>query len=393
MSTRLYYFDSELRVFEATVVACAQAGDRLEVVLDQTAFYPTSGGQPFDTGRLEGVDVIDVLDRDGEVVHVVAGALEAGQRVAGEIDWERRFDHMQQHTGQHVLSAAFDRLVGAHTSSFHLGSDVCTIDLDREVAPAQIATAESEANRIVWEDRHVHVRIVDEEEAGLLPLRKEPVRSGDLRIVEVTGFDFSACGGTHVPRTGMVGVIAIAGWERFKGGTRISFVCGNRALNAHRHLRDVVTTAGRMLSATPDELNAHIERAQAQTRDLQRHVQDLEAQLARFRAAELREHVETIGRFRGVLRADPSGEAATLRTMAQLVVAEPGLVTALVGVGTPAPVVIARSPDVELDASALVKAATAAFGGRGGGRPELAQGGITAPAHEVVTFLRQQLQS
>jgi alanyl-tRNA synthetase len=391
---RLYYTDATVRAFDATVQSCVAAGAGFEVVLDATAFYPTSGGQPFDTGRLGGVEVVDVVDRDdGAVVHVVTGTMPAGVRVVGEIDWGRRVDHMQQHTGQHILSAAFDRLAGARTVSFHLGKELSTIDLGRDLTSEEIAAAESEANRIVWEDRPVDVRFVTAEEAAHLPLRKEPSRTGELRIVEVEGFDLSACGGTHVSRTGMIGVIAVTAWERFKGGVRVSFVCGGRALDAHRRLRDIVTAAGRVLSVTPGELTGQIERLQQQARALERDVEGLLSQLYRYQAVEYREQAETIGTHRGVLRAEPSTDAAGLRALAQRVVAEPGYMAVLVGAGAPAPVVIARSAGVEIDAAALLKEVLSAFGGRGGGKPDLAQGGVTAPASEVVAFLRQRLIS
>src|SRR6476646_6326639 len=231
MTKRLYYTDPLLTAFDATVVSNEIEDGRSVVVLDQTAFYPSSGGQPFDTGQLDGTRVVDVVDReDGTIAHVVEKSLAPGTVVHGDIDWPRRFDHMQQHTGQHVLSAAFDRLSGVKTVSFHLGADVSTIDLAREVTPKEIAAAEDEANRIVWEDRPVTIRYATAEEAAALPLRKEPVRTGTLRLIDVEGFDLSACGGTHVSRTGAVGLIAVTAWERFKGGHRLEFACGRRVL-------------------------------------------------------------------------------------------------------------------------------------------------------------------
>ena len=250
MTDRLYYNDPSLREFEATVTGVERAGDRLRVALDRTAFYPTSGGQPFDTGTLGQLRVIDgVDDNGGTIAHVVEnGALEVGDPVHGAIDWPRRFDHMQQHTGQHVLSAAFEHLFQVRTLSFHLGVAASTIDLAREMAADEIAAAEGEANRIVWEDRPVAIRYASGEEAAALKLRKEPVRSGTLRLVEVEGFDLSACGGTHVARTGAIGVIAVGAWERFKGGQRIEFLCGGRALERFRRMRDAVTAGVRLLS-------------------------------------------------------------------------------------------------------------------------------------------------
>jgi len=237
VTERLYYTDPYTTEFDAHIVGAEAHEGRPAVVLDRTAFYPTSGGQPFDTGQLGGVAVVDVVDRDdGTILHVIERELQAGP-VRGRIDWTRRFEHMQQHTGQHVLSAAFERVVGARTESFHLGSVSSTIDLGRMVSAGEIDRAEDEANRVVWEDRPVTIRFADAEEAAKLPLRKEPARTGRLRLIDVENFDISACGGTHVARTGAIGMIAIAGSERVRGGTRVEFLCGVRALRGYRALR------------------------------------------------------------------------------------------------------------------------------------------------------------
>jgi len=392
MTERIYYTDSMARSFEARVVSCERRDSAIQVTLDRTAFYPTSGGQPFDTGRLGSTTVSDVIDDDdGEIRHVVAAEIPVGTIVQGEIDWPRRLDHMQQHTGQHVLSAAFDRLFSVRTTSFHMGADVATIDLAREVTPAEIAKAAREANQIVWEDRPVHVRFASDEEAAAMPLRKEPTRTGRLRLVEVEGFDLSACGGTHVPTAGVIGIIAIAGWERFKGATRLTFVCGGRTLRSHDNLRDATTAATRVLSVLPAELAGAIERLQTEQKESDRTIKKLQEELAGFRAQVLRQNAATIGPYRGVLIAQPGLEAAALRTLAAAIVSEPGMVVVLAGEGRPTPIVVARSNDVPIDAGAWMKRATAELGGRGGGRPELSQGGIDAPPDQVFDLARRTL--
>src|SRR5438034_4512480 len=256
MSNRLYYTDPYLREFDATITRVERDAGRALVTLDRTAFYPTTGGQPFDTGTLGGFPVVDVVDDEsGSVTHVIelsGGDLSAGQAVHGAIDWPRRFDHMQQHTGQHVLSAAFHRLFDVRTVSFHLGATVSTIDLARELAPRDLAAAEGEANRIVWENRPVTIRYADAEDASRMLLRKKPKRGGTLRLIDVEEWDLSACGGTHVARSGAIGVIAIGSWERFKGGQRIEFVCGGRALDRLRSLRDAASAAMRLLSVSAE---------------------------------------------------------------------------------------------------------------------------------------------
>src|ERR1051326_619895 len=217
MTERLYYADAYLHEFDASITRVASRDGRTAVYLDRTAFYPTSGGQPFDIGTLNASRVVDVVDEDGGIAHLVDGRLSAGDRVHGVIDWTRRFDHMQQHTGQHVLSAAIDRLFGARTVSFHLGADASTIDLSRELTRDELIAAEIDANRIVWENHPVAIRYASAEEAARLPLRKESIREGTLRLIDIEDFDLSACGGTHVARTGGIGVIAVASSERFKG--------------------------------------------------------------------------------------------------------------------------------------------------------------------------------
>jgi len=389
VTTRIYFTEVLATEFDATVVSTAADGDRFAVVLDRTAFYPTSGGQPFDTGTLGGARVVDVEDTDaGEIRHFIDAPLQTGAVVRGRIDWPRRLDHMQQHTGQHVLAAAFDRLFRVRTTSFHLGADVSTIDLAREVTPADIAQAQLEANRVIWDGRAVTVRFVSEEEASKLPLRKEPVKTGLLRIIEVTDFDVSACGGTHVPHTGMIGAIVVTGWERFKGATRLSFACGGRALRSHDALRDVVIAATRTLSVLPAEIEPAIARLQADAKARLREIRALEEELAVGRAARLRESAATIGPWRGVLLTQPGSNAAALKTLATAIVSEPGFVVVITGDGRPAPVVIARSADVGLDAGAWMKRATAELGGRGGGRPDAAQGGLDASPERILEFAR-----
>jgi alanyl-tRNA synthetase len=391
MTTRLYYTDAGLRSFDAEVAACTPASDRFHVVLDRTAFYPASGGQPFDTGRLGGVEVVDVQDADdGTIVHVLVGPLPVGSSVHGDVDWPRRFDHMQQHTGQHMLSAAFDRL-GVRTESFHLGSEVSTIDLAREVRGEEVDRAEAAANAVVWEDRPVTVRFVEGDEIARLALRKPPARSGTLRIVEVDGFDVSACGGTHVARTGMVGLIAITGVERVKGASRVSFACGGRALRSHGNLREVVLHATRALSVLPSEVKPAIERLQADARETAKVVRRLHEELAAHRAAALRAEAETIGPYRAVVRAEAELDGGALKGLASAVVSGPGLVAAMTGRGTPVPVVVARSADVPLDAAALLRDLVSELGGRGGGSPAMAQGGVAAAADAVLSALRDRL--
>jgi alanyl-tRNA synthetase len=374
MTERLYYQRPDLRSFDALVMRVLDRGGRPAVLLDRTAFYPTSGGQPFDTGRLGEVDVIETIDEDEEIVHVVSAPLAERAAVRGDIDWTRRFDHMQQHTGQHVLSAAFDRLFDNRTMSFHMGTDASTIDLVREMSGAEIERAVDEANRVVWDDRPVTIRTVSPEEAAQLPLRKEPVRSGPLRLIDVADFDLSACGGTHVARTGEIGIIAVSAIERFRGGSRLTFVCGGRALRAFRAQRDVIAGSIKHLSVAPLELPPSIDRLQQDLKQSRKDIARLQQSLAVHEAVRLLGEATSIEGVRVVVQALEAWDAAGLRAIATSLTANDRVATALFSATQPAAVAVARSADVSLDANAVLRTLMATFGGRGGGKADLAQG-------------------
>ena len=390
MTERLYYPDPYLREFDADLVDTVSHEGRTALVLDRSAFYPTSGGQPCDAGRFADVRVLEVVeDEAGRVLHVVDRAPSA-TRLHGAIDWTRRFDHMQQHTGQHVLSAAFAGLFGVRTESFHMGADYSTIDLAREVSPAEIAKAEDEANRIVWEDRPVTIRFAAAEEAAALGLRKESKRGGTLRLIDVDGFDLSACGGTHVSRTGAIGIIATSAVERFRGGSRVTFLCGGRALAGFRGLRDAVAGSVRALSVLPAELPSAIERLQTDGKDLRRQLKDLQTKVAVHEADALADSAEPIAAGRLVAAVMPGWDAAGLKTIASRIVERAGYVAVLVSSPAPASMVVARAGDVALDASAVLRALVSRHGGKGGGRPEMSQGGgITSDAEAVLQTARE----
>jgi alanyl-tRNA synthetase len=392
MTDRIYYTEPYCQSFEARVTQVAEHAGRLVVLLDRTAFYPTSGGQPFDTGRLGSVNVIETIDDDHEIRHVVSAPLSPGTSVHGEIDWTRRFDHMQQHTGQHVLSAAFDRLFENRTISFHMGSELATIDLHQEVTPGDVERAVEKANQVVWEDREVSVRFVSADEAARLPLRKEPARAGALRLIEIADFDLSACGGTHVRRTGAIGLIAVTGTERFRGGSRVTFVCGGRALRAFRGYRDAVAGAVRVLSVLPHELPAAVERAQQDAKETRKTVSRLQFLLAGHEATRLLADVRPIDGVRVVTAALEGWDAAGLKAVASALVAHPEVATVLLSPGDSIAVVVARSQGVGIDSSKALRALLDRFGGRGGGRPDMAQGaGLTGNPADIVAAARESL--
>ena len=406
MTERLYRNDPYLVSFTARILEVEPRGDRLAVVLDRTAFYPTSGGQPHDRGALDNSEVVEVVEEEARVLHLVArdeasAGLRAGRPVAGRIDWERRFDHMQQHCGQHLLSAAALRLLEAGTTGFHLGGESCTIDLAiPSLTDEQIYRMEELANRVVWEDRPVIARIVDEAELATLPLRKVPTVNSDVRIVEVKDYDWSPCGGTHPRHTGEVGLIAVLGWERYKGGTRLEFVCGRRVLLHHRKLRTYIRELVRSLSVAPPDLGRSVAALQqfqaAQASELKAQREQLAAYWARelwAGAERLREGQQAL---RLVVHRLEGAHPDALRALAAKLSGLPGTVAALGVPGSDgkAQVVLARSPELgELHCGELLKSLATRFDGRGGGSPAQAQGGFPAERlDEVLEAARNELR-
>ena len=386
MTERIYYAEPYRRSFDAKVMSVDIVAGHAHVTLDQTAFYPTSGGQPFDTGTLGGAAVTDVIDReDGAVIHVVSGSLNVGDEVSGEIDWARRFDHMQQHTGQHLLSAAFDRLFSVRTESFHMGQLSSTIDLAREVTPSEAAKAEDDANRVVWEDRPVAIRFATAEEAASMGMRKESARTGTLRLIDVTGYDLSACGGTHVERTGAIGVIAIGGVEKFKGGSRVEFLCGGRALERFRVWRGALAAMQKHLPVPPIEMAASIERMQEDAKGATRAIRAFQEKLAAHEAQAL------LAKGPVVIEMLEGWDAQGIKAIATAITTADANASVALFTHT-GQVVVARGVTSKIDAGALVKQLAARFGGKGGGKPDLAQGGgFTAPVSELITFLKASI--
>ena len=393
MTTRIYYTDPYCQAFDARVVRAFDHEARPAVTLDRTAFYPTSGGQPYDVGVLGGVHVVDVVDVDGDVVHVLSSPLPERASVHGQIDWTRRFDHMQQHTGQHVLSAALVRVCNAPTVSFHLGSDSSTIDISAVPSAGDVERAIDEANRIVWEDRQVAIRFASGDQAKTLALRKESARQGELRLIEVPDFDLSACGGTHVARTGAIGLIAVTATEKFKGGLRLTFVCGGRALRSLRQLRDAVAGTVRVLSVLPHELPSAVEKLQADGKGLRKTISGLQAALAVHEANRLLAAAPPDGGRRVITEIYEDWDAAGLKTIASSLIARDPVAVALVTGGPVVSVVVGCAPSLGLDAGAAIKRLTDRFGGRGGGRADMAQaGGLSGHTAEIAEAARALLE-
>ena len=399
VTERLYYSDSHLIEFEARVVDVTErVSGWTAIVLNRTAFYPTGGGQPSDTGTLDGMRVVECID-DGErgVLHVVQGATPARDVIVrGRVDWARRLDHMQQHTGQHILSQAFVTLFNAPTRGFRVLDSSCEIDVDlQEPTSEKIERAVELANNVIWEDRAIAIRNVSAEEAFEMSLRKEPSRDGELRLIEIEGFDLTPCGGTHAFRTGEVGIIVVRSWERAKGLTRIDFVAGTRALadyrKANRSARDVAA----LFSSGRDDIAHLAAQVVEDNKDLHRRVRVLEEIAAEVEAQKLLATAEiTSDGTRVVTHIFDARDAESLKKLAQALIANPGTLTLLASRDREtARLVFARSSDAAGDMNALMREACGALDGRGGGKPELAQGGgkRVDQLDKVITLTKSKL--
>jgi alanyl-tRNA synthetase len=393
MTDRLYYQDSFLYDFDAEVREITET-PRPSVILDRTAFYPTSGGQIHDTGVLstenEQLKVTEVADAEnGKVIHYVEAVkdLKPGTRVHGLIDPTRRRDHMQQHSGQHVLSAAFIRLLNMPTVSFHMADEYCSVDLDTpNLSKVQIESAERLANEIVLEDRPVDIRFVTRDEAATLGLRKLPPAERDqLRLIDIRDFDLTACGGTHVNQTGQIGCILLRKFERVRQGWRVEFVAGQRAVRTARHDFSTLSETAALFSAHIYDVPQQARKSLDEIKSLRKQREESQEELAAAQAsAILAETPESNGR-KLIVRNFADRDIAILKLLAQKLTRLSPCAVALLGTNSPQPsLVFAQSPSPgqsgqPFDMGALMKETLSQFGGRGGGSKDMAQGGLPNP--------------
>lgn len=378
---RLYFDDAYLRRFTARVVARAERDGRPAVALDRSAFYPEGGGQPADRGELGGVPVLDVQADDGLVWHTLAARLPADE-VAGAIDWPRRFDHMQQHHGQHLLSAAIERLFGLRTLSFHLGAAASTIDLAcAALAPAQLVAAEELVNEVIWDDRPVLARFVSPEELARLPLRKPPQVDGPVRVVSVPDFDHSACGGTHPRSTGGVGMLHLRRSERRGDTVRLEFLCGGRALRELRAKSEALGQVAAALSVGPLDAPGALARLLEAEERARTGLEAASERLLGYESAELAAAAAPAdaGGLRVVRRSFDGRRLEEVRALAGALAAA-GCVALLGLRAEKTQLIFARGQGLPVDCGALLRQVLAPLGGRGGGQPGLAQGGLPDPS-------------
>jgi len=388
ISTKRLYFDDAYRTdFEAKIIARTERGGKPVVILDATCFYPEAGGQPADRGTLNGVDVADVVEDGERILHVIDAEISSDE-VRGRVDGRRRFDHMQQHSGQHILSQAFIEILRGETRSFHMGEDVSTLEIGiANVSDESLDRVERRANEVVFEDRPVKVSFVPQEEIGNVPLRRPPKVEGIIRVVEVEGFDFSACGGTHCRRTGEIGLIKVLGWERIRGNLRFTFVCGGRALSVFQVRNRIVRGLIGQFNVRDRDLPAAVERISSDLKEAKRRTRKLEESLAVHESAEFMAKADK-GIIRAVL-ADRSPEA--VRALALNIIRR-GNYVVLFGwtAGSQGRVLLAASEGSGLDLRMIIPEIQKIAPVKGGGSPSLVEL-VVKEAVRLETVLDQAL--
>ena len=379
MTERLYYTDAYSQEFSSTVAERLLWKGNPAVRLESTCFYPESGGQPADRGHLNGTAVVAVVERGDDIIHVLEDdRFREHDQVEGQIDWNRRFDHMQQHTGQHILSQAFLRELNANTESFHLSGTSSTIDLSFEsLTREELYRAEDSANQIVFQDRKVRIHFVDPSDQQDLPLRNTSERSGRIRVIEIEDFDFSSCGGTHCNRTGEVGPIKILRWERVRKKVRVEFVCGWRAFRDYRWKNRAVYRLSRMYSASGSDVVSAVEKQIERERELRQQVKVLENRLLKLEASQLMDNCLTQGSTRIVVKIWQERDIKGLNRAATLILESGEDWIILLGTRSPKPALLfARSQGLEKhDMRDWVSQTAHLINGRGGGTPDRAQAG------------------
>ncbi|PLR85627.1 alanyl-tRNA editing protein [Bacillus canaveralius] len=374
MTTKLYYQDPYFRTFATRVTKQANddAGNWF-VVVEETAFYPTGGGQPHDVGTLDGVTVLNVEEIDGEIRHYVDGSLPLHEEIKGVIDWQRRFDHMQQHAGQHILSAAFEELFDFETVSFHLGKELLTIDLNiGELTEEAANEAEKRANQIILENRPIETKWVTEEELSQFPLRKQPTVTENIRLVIIQDFDYNGCGGTHPKATGEVTAIKILGWERQRKRIRIQFVCGNRVLDQLHKKEQTIRQLCQLLNAPEQELPAAARRLLESGAEKDKSLQEIRETLLRFEVKDLLEQSEKL-----IAKVYQNRTIQELQMLARLLTAEKDELTVLLVTENDSrlQLVCARGSQETANMKQIIADVLPIIAGKGGGNEALAQGG------------------
>ncbi len=396
MTERLYYDNAYLTEFTAQVLSCRPNGERFDVLLDCSAFYPTSGGQPFDTGVLGAARVIDVNVQDGDVWHTVTQPLTIGETVQGRIDWARRFDHMQQHAGDHMIAGALHRLMGGVTIGLHISEKISTIDVAMpegvtRISDEDVRRIEQDVNAHIQRDVPIRCWFPAEDELAVLPLRKKPTVSEHVRVVAIGDDEMVACGGTHPATAGQIGLVKIVSVAPARGKMRVAFLAGQRALADYDGCREVAHAAAEMLSTGVENLTASVSAMQEKLRATEFELMRLKKEQLLTEAQRMLEEAETLPDGTKLVARFVDVDAPLLRELTSKLIEQPGVI-ALLGAqnGDQAIYVFGRSADVDRNMGALLRDAARPLGGKGGGKPDFAQGGGCA---KILDAARQAVKS
>jgi len=402
LTERLYYQDSYLKEFKAKVLKKIKINNQPAVVLDKTAFYPTSGGQPYDRGVIQDIPVVEVVEDNDEITHILKEELkeEINSEVVGKINWERRFDHMQQHSGQHILSGALMKLWSVETVSFHLGEEVCTLDIAKEKFTEEEARKVEEcANEIIFNNKPVKCYFVEgEEELKRLNLRKMPDRKGKIRIIEIENFDLSACGGTHCRATGEVGMIKITKWEKRGEKIRLEFICGRRAWKDYFRKNKVIKNISNKLTIKDSELGEAIDRMLEEQKEIRKELKGFKEKLQDYEVRNLinKSSLKDDG-IRIVSKIFEDKNFQEVRELVQKIINLDESVVVLAGInskGEGIKILFACSRALNYDMNRLIREAGKFIEGRGGGAPNFAQAGgkRVEGIHEALDFALTNLK-
>lgn len=378
MTERLYLNDSYISEFEAEIVSCVPYNGYYALILDKTAFYPEGGGQPSDRGYINEYEVLDVIEKDGQVLHIINHDIST-KKVICRIDWNRRYDLMQQHSGQHILSHCFLELFEGNTDSFHLGASAVSIEIDiKEFNQDDCSKVEAMANEIIYSNLPIFSSIVQEEELKKLPLRKQPSVKENIRIVRIGDIDYSPCGGTHVMATGEVGIIKIVKWEKLKSSYRFHFLCGKRALMDYEHKNLLIQSLCAKLSVRDFDLEKAIERLMEENRTLNKEYLNANKALLKYEAEELYNLSDAVKGTRIVKSICYGRNFDEIKYIASEITAKEKTIALLVAVNENAQIVFSRSSDIDVDMNVLLKSVLPIVNGKGGGSPKTALGGGSA---------------
>jgi len=367
---KLYFEDAYLTEFEARVVRRTAFEGKPAIILDRTAFYPEAGGQPCDRGTIDGIAVLQVVEDGAAIVHVLERAIEA-DAVHGRIDGPRRFDRMQQHSGQHILSQAFYEVVKGATMSFHIGEDVSSVEIGvPKISDADLDRVEARANAVVFEDREIKTYFVPEDRIGTVPLRKPPKKEGPIRVVEVSGFDYSACGGTHCRRAGEIGLIKVTKADRIRNNLRFEFVCGGRALRDYQEKNRTVRQAAAFFSVADRDVATTVGKSLTEIKALKKKARKLEERIASYEAWEVIRSAQ--GKVVQVVFEDKSPEETRFLAVQVIHNAERIVLFGAHG-ETQSHLILAASEGLGLDVRTLIPAVSAVIQVRGGGSPSLVE--------------------